>query len=156
MAKLLFVCLGNICRSPAAQAVMEQLLRQQNITGHVCDSAGTSSFHEGQLADERMREAASRRGMAITHRSRPITKRDLTEFDYIFVMDESNAANVFRLASSAAEKAKIKLMAAYCQQHQVKSIPDPYYGGAQGFDRVLDLLTDAASEILRRLQNGSL
>ena len=156
MAKFLFVCLGNICRSPAAQAVMEQLLAQQNLTGHVCDSAGTSSFHEGQMADERMRQAALRRGITITHRSRPITKQDLQIFDYIFVMDQSNAANVLRLAHTSQEKAKIKLMAAYCRQHHATSIPDPYYGGPQGFDLVLDLLTDAATEIIRQLQTATL
>ncbi len=156
MAKMLFVCLGNICRSPAAQAVMEQLLAQKGITAHTCDSAGTSAFHEGQLADERMRQAALRRGIHITHRSRPIQKQDLAKFDYILVMDQSNAENVLRLARTSEEKSKIKLMAAYCRQHAARDIPDPYYGGPAGFDLVLDLLTDAATEILRQLEKGSL
>ncbi|MBP5296384.1 MAG: low molecular weight phosphotyrosine protein phosphatase [Bacteriovoracaceae bacterium] len=156
MAKLLFVCLGNICRSPAAEAVMRQLMAQQNITEHQCDSAGTSGFHEGQSADQRMRQAAERRGITITHRARPITAQDLRDFDYVFVMDQSNAANVHRLARTPQEKAKIKMMAAFCRHHQAQDIPDPYYGGAHGFDLVLDLLTDAATEILRQLQTKTL
>lgn len=156
MAKMLFICLGNICRSPAAEAVMNHLMQQQGITGHTCDSAGTSNFHEGQLADRRMREAAAARGIKITHHSRPVREADFKDFDYLFVMDQSNARDLQRFTAYKDNAHKVQLMANYCQQHLASKIPDPYYGGPSGFDQVLDLLTDAATEILHRLTAGKL
>jgi protein-tyrosine phosphatase len=142
--RVLFVCLGNICRSPAAEGVFVHLLSQQGLADRfVVDSAGTGGWHVGRRADERMRAAATRRGI------------DLHSFDHILTMDDDNLAAVRALAREAgnpAGQAQIEAMTRYCRRHSgVREVPDPYYGGPQGFEQVLDLLDDACRGLLEAL-----
>lgn len=157
MPKLLFVCMGNICRSPAAEGVMKHDLEQAGLTGEVMvDSAGTIDYHIGKLPDSRMRAAAEHRGLTLGHRARQVTAQDLKDFDLVLVMDHENLSEVMRLPGAREQQAKIKLFCEYCTEHDEKEVPDPYYGGAQGFEKVLDLLEDGCAEITRRLQDGTL
>jgi len=143
--KLLFVCLGNICRSPAAQTVMERVLRDIGLSEAVeCDSAGTYGGHAGERADARMRRAAARRNYDITHISRRVETSDFETFDMILAMDDSNYETLRRMAPSVRAAGKIFRMTDFCRTHTGRrSIPDPYYEGAEGFELVLDLLEDA-------------
>ena len=154
--RVLFVCLGNICRSPAAEGVFVHLLGQQGLTDRfVVDSAGTGGWHVGRRADERMRAAATRRGIDLTSRARQIDLGDLHSFDHILTMDNDNLAAVRALSHAAgnpAGQAQIEAMTRYCRRHSgVHEVADPYYGGPQGFEQVLDLLDDACSGLLEAL-----
>lgn len=149
--RLLFVCLGNICRSPAAEGIMMGLVEKNDLQDLIeVDSAGTSGWHEGELPDERMRFHGEKRGYDICSRSRKLTKKDLFTFDYILVMDENNYSTVRAMASNSEEAEKIHLMTDYLVQFRNlhDHIPDPYYGDATGFELVLDLLEDACEGLL--------
>jgi low molecular weight protein-tyrosine phosphatase len=153
MPKLLFVCMGNICRSPAAEGVMLHHLKEAGLDQEVTvDSAGTLDYHTGNLPDFRMRRAASQRGLTLTHRARQVKPEDLSLFDLILVMDHENLHEVMHLLGAREHAAKIKLFCEFCTEHDDKVVPDPYYGGPDGFERVLDLLEDGCAEITRRLQ----
>ena len=154
--RVLFVCLGNICRSPAAEGVFVHQLAQQGLSEHfVVDSAGTGGWHVGRRADERMRAAAARRGISLTSRARQIDLADLHSFDHILTMDGDNLAAVQALAREAGNsdgQARIAAMTQYCRRHPgAEEVPDPYYGGPQGFEQVLDLLEDACGGLLEAL-----
>jgi protein-tyrosine phosphatase len=147
--KLLFVCLGNICRSPAAEGVMAKLVADAGCADlWRIDSAGTIGLHAGDLPDSRMRGAAQRRGCDLTSRARQIQLRDLKEFDLIVAMDRSNLADIRRLVREDSQ-AQLALFTDFCTRHKQIGVPDPYYGGADGFELVLDLLEDGCAEILR-------
>ena len=150
---ILFVCLGNICRSPAAEGVMRRLVeREGRAEEFVIDSAGILDYHRGELPDARMRSHAARRGLQLTHRSRPVTTDDFLEFDLILGMDDRNLDDLHRLSPSLETSAKIHRMTDYCRRHpEADHVPDPYYGGAQGFELVLDLLEDACQGLLEKL-----
>lgn len=151
---ILFVCMGNICRSPAAEGVMLHQLKKSRLNDQIrIDSAGTYGFHAGNLPDKRMRAAASRRGILLEHRAREIQPADLDGFDLVLVMDRENLANVRALDPDNRHQDKIRLFCDYCTEHDEKEVPDPYYGGPDGFELVLDLLEDGCAEITRRLQN---
>ena len=148
---VLFVCLGNICRSPAAQGVMQRLINERGLSHRFeIDSAGTYSGHRGQLPDPRMRHHASRRGYKLNHRARPISSDDFDLFDIIVAMDESNRRNLIRLAASPQQESKIVMMGDYIVKLRAHYdyVPDPYYEGAEGFELVLDLLEDACGNLL--------
>ncbi|MBD2422445.1 low molecular weight protein-tyrosine-phosphatase [Cyanobium sp. FACHB-13342] len=154
MKRVLFVCLGNICRSPAAEGVFLHLLAQAGATDRfVVDSAGTGGWHVGKAADRRMREAASRRGITLTSRARQIDLGDFERFDHILTMDASNLAHVQALAQEAggASGARIEPLVRYCSRFAASEVPDPYYGGEAGFEHVLDLLEDACTGLLQAL-----
>lgn len=141
---ILFVCLGNICRSPMAEGVFRKILERENANERFeIDSAGLLNYHEGELADSRMRFHASKRGYILVHRSRPVKKSDFEKFDMIIGMDEENIAGLKRLASTSEHVEKIHRMTDFCKEITAPSVPDPYYGGDQGFERVIDLLEDA-------------
>lgn len=148
--RVLFVCLGNICRSPAAEEVTRQILKERGLDNRfVLDSAGLYGGHAGELPDSRMRAHASRRGYSLTHRSRPIRRSDFSDFDLIVGMDASNLSRLRAFAATPEEEAKIVSMADFCRQHPGwDHIPDPYYEGAQGFELVLDLLEDACNGLV--------
>jgi protein-tyrosine phosphatase len=147
--KLLFVCLGNICRSPAAENIMNHLIDQSGLTGQiVCDSAGTSSYHIGAPPDRRMTAAANQRGLSMQGCARQFVKADFETFDLILAMDRDNFANICYLDSAGMYRQKVRLMCDYCTQHSLKEVPDPYYGGTEGFNQVLDLLLDACQGLL--------
>ena len=152
--RVLFVCLGNICRSPAAEGVFLHLLQQSQAGERfVVDSAGTGSWHVGKAADARMRAAASRRGIQLPSRARQLGRADLNRFDHILTMDASNLLQVQALAGKAggSSLARIEPLLRYCSRFDVSEVPDPYYGGAEGFEHVLDLLEDACSGLLQAL-----
>ncbi len=151
--QLLFVCLGNICRSPAAEGVMRDMLRRKGIEGVTVDSAGTYGGHSGDLPDPRMRAAAARRGYNLTHRARMIREEDFEKFDMIIVMDDMNYETVHRLAPSRKDAERIFRMVEFCRHHPDRTyVPDPYYEGVEGFELVLDLLEDACEGIAEHLQ----
>lgn len=152
--KILFVCLGNICRSCTAEEVMRTLLRREQLDKFVeVDSAGLISYHQGEQADPRMRAHASRRGYHITHLSRPVRMTDFTDFDFIIGMDDSNISRLHELAPSIECEAKIHRMTEYCTNLVVDHVPDPYYGGAQGFEQVIDILEDACEGLLQHIRH---
>ncbi|MFR9649087.1 MAG: low molecular weight protein-tyrosine-phosphatase [Rikenellaceae bacterium] len=148
--KILFVCLGNICRSAAANGVMEKMAEDRGVS-HLfeIDSAGTYAGHSGSLPDSRMRQAASRRGYNLTHRARQISVEDFDLFDRIITMDDSNYHNVCRIAPTSESVDKVERFASLVRHHDdVHYIPDPYYSGSEGFELVLDLLEDGCETIL--------
>ncbi|MBR5333778.1 MAG: low molecular weight phosphotyrosine protein phosphatase [Alistipes sp.] len=152
--RVLFVCLGNICRSPAANGVMEKMVAEQGLEDKfVIDSAGTYGGHAGELPDPRMRVAASRRGYNLTHRSRKFREQDYHDFDMIIVMDDSNYENVARLAPERKYLDKVFRFVEFSKNHPDWSyVPDPYYEGHEGFELVLDILEDGCSELINRLK----
>jgi len=150
--RVLFVCLGNICRSPAAEAVFLDLLEQQGRSNHfVVDSAGTGGWHVGCLADPRMRNAAARRGLQLTSRARQLEPEDLHRFDLIVTMDHHNLAAVKDLARRSGGGARITSMTSFSGDHRIEDVPDPYEGGPEGFELVLDLLEEACAGLLASL-----
>ncbi len=152
---ILFVCLGNICRSPSAEAVMNAKLKQYGLTNkYTIDSAGITGYHEGEPADARMQQHAIKRGYHLTSLSRPVdAETDFDHFDYIIGMDDQNMKDLNRLSSNKQVKATLSRMTDYCTKFDNNSVPDPYYGGAQGFELVLDLLEDACEGLIAALEN---
>ncbi len=150
--RILFVCLGNICRSPAAQGIMEALVEDRGLSdAYVLDSAGLYGGHAGEQADRRMQIHARGRGYSLTHRSRPVRESDFDNFDLIVAMDESNRQGLRRLAPTPEDEAKIVMMTDFCRRHPgATHVPDPYYEGAEGFELVLDLLEDACAALIDR------
>ncbi|PSN11511.1 protein tyrosine phosphatase [filamentous cyanobacterium CCP5] len=147
--KLLFVCLGNICRSPSAENIMNHLIAQRQLEGEVvCDSAGTASYHVGSPPDSRMAAAARRRGITLKGRARQLQAADLEAFDWILAMDRDNLAGILALDPEGRYHDRIKLICNFCQHHQDQEVPDPYYGGEAGFDYVIELLMDACDGLL--------
>lgn len=149
--RLLFVCLGNICRSPAAEGIMIGVIKKNDLQDLIeVDSAGTSGWHQGELPDERMRLHGEKRGYNFCSRARKLSKEDLSDFDYILVMDQNNLNTVRSIASNNREIEKIHLITDYLVQFSKlhDQIPDPYYGDASGFELVLDLLEDACEGFL--------
>lgn len=155
--KLLFVCMGNICRSPAAHGVMEKMVLDAGLQDRIeIDSAGTISMHAGNLPDPRMRRTAGARGYPLTHRARQVERADLDAFDLVLVMDHENLANVEPLADPKKHAGKVRLFCDFCTEHEDTVVPDPYYGGDAGFEHVLDLLEDGCTEILKQFNDGTL
>lgn len=150
---VLFVCLGNICRSPAAEGIMRSLVSERGLDDCFrIDSAGLYSGHAGDLPDARMRAHARRRGLNLTHRSRPVKASDFDDFDIIVAMDQSNYDRLRALAPSVEAERKVVKMASWLRRHPWHDhIPDPYYSGAEGFELVLDLLDDACASLLDSL-----
>lgn len=151
--RLLFVCLGNICRSPAAEGVFLNLLEKEQLQQRfLVDSAGTGGWHVGRLADPRMRAAAERRGFQLCSRARQLVAADLRRFDHILTMDARNQADVMALSrKTRGSLARIEPMVQYMRMTQADEIPDPYGGGPAGFEHVLDLLEDACQGLLEAL-----
>lgn len=152
--KILFVCLGNICRSAAANGVMERIVEREGLGESIeVDSAGTYGGHRGELPDARMRAAAKVRGYNLTHRSRKIEEEDFYRFDYIIVMDDMNYESVSRLAPERKYLDKVYRFVEFCTKHpQWSYVPDPYYEGREGFELVLDLLEDGCEGVVERVK----
>lgn len=155
MKKILFVCMGNICRSPSAEAVFNAKIKDKGLMHkYMCDSAGTIGFHAGEPADSRMKVHASKRGYRLTSISRKVDVRnDFEEFDMIIGMDEDNMMNLTSMAWTKATEAKLFKMTDFCKENQYDAVPDPYYGGEKGFELVLDLLEDACEGLIEHLEN---
>ncbi|MEE3716951.1 low molecular weight protein-tyrosine-phosphatase [Tumidithrix elongata RA019] len=153
--KLLFVCLGNICRSPSAENIMNHLVEKAGISDRViCDSAGTAGYHVGAMPDRRMNAAAQKRGLALVGSARQFEPSDLVNFDLILAMDKHNYRDILSLDPSGKYAHKVKMMCDYCQTHSDREVPDPYYGGVSGFDYVIDLLFDACDSLLKSLPHA--
>lgn len=149
MKRILFVCLGNICRSSSAEEIMRTLVKKAGLEHEIeVDSAGILSYHEGELPDSRMRMHASRRGYDLTHRSRPVKTMDFFEFDMLIGMDDRNIQDLTDRSPDLDSLKKIHRMTDFCRTKVVDHVPDPYYGGSQGFENVLDILEDACEGLL--------
>ena len=145
---ILFVCLGNICRSPAAEAIFQNLINDKGIGNQfIVDSAGTGSWHVGKKADSRMRFAAKQRNINITSNARQIREDDFLKFNYILVMDNTNFNNVldFKNRVKGSDFARILKIQDFSSIFDEKEVPDPYFGADAGFDYVLDILEDSVS-----------
>ncbi len=153
--KIVFVCLGNICRSPAAEGILKKMIEDQGLANEIIvDSAGTSGYHDGDLPDHRMRKHGSRRGYRFDSISRKFTSNDFDQFDMIIAMDDSNYHNIMRLSPDLESGTKVYRMVDFSQKYMHDHIPDPYYSGADGFELVLDLLEDACEGLLRKITIG--
>lgn len=153
--KLLFVCLGNICRSPSAEGVMKTLIKAEGLEKQIaCDSAGTIGYHEGEPADSRMRKHAKNRGYNLTSISRKFNPNsDFDRFDLIIGMDNQNIQDLRDLDRDGKYQDKIIKMTDFCQKLNADIVPDPYYGGDAGFETVIDILEDACEGLLIQLKN---
>ena len=143
------VCLGNICRSPLAHGLLQQKINENNLNWEV-DSAGTSSYHKGQLPDERSIEVAQKHNLDITsQRSRPFVKEDLDEFDLIYAMDISNYNNILALATTDEQRKKVRLILNEIYPYENREVPDPYWSGKDGFEKVYQMLNAATDKIIK-------
>lgn len=148
--RLLFVCLGNICRSPSAEAVMKKMVEDRGLQKQIIiDSAGTAAYHEGERADARMRTHASRRGYNLESISRPVRMDDFFEFDMIIGMDDANVSALKQKAPDQESVERVFKMTDFAKGSLYDHVPDPYYGGSSGFELVLDILEDACEGLLQ-------
>lgn len=153
--KILFICLGNICRSPAAHAIMQKMVDDERLSDkYEIDSAGIGDWHLGELPDKRMRERGAKQGYKITHLARQFNAAtDFAHFDIIIVMDEKNYSNIISQTKNNIYKSKVKCIAEYFVKFKgYKEVPDPYYGGIEEFDKALDLIKDGCEGILNNLK----
>lgn len=152
--KLLFVCLGNICRSPTAENIMNHLIEQANLQNSIsCDSVGTASYHVGNPPDRRMTAATfNKLGIELVGQGRQLKVSDLRDFDLILAMDKANYQDILALDSTGQYGDKVHLMCEYCTKNSTEEVPDPYYGGTEGFNYVIDLLLDACSGLLETVK----
>ncbi|MCG8317088.1 MAG: low molecular weight phosphotyrosine protein phosphatase [Pseudomonadales bacterium] len=153
MTKILFVCLGNICRSPTAEAVFRGFVEQYGLADSVeIDSAGTAGYHVGESPDDRAQAAARKRGYDMSMlRGRQVAIQDFSEFDFILAMDHANLRDLRRNCPDI-HRHKLALFLQYGDRFSEEEVPDPYYGGQEGFDRVLDLIEDASLGLVKSLK----
>jgi len=150
MTSVLFVCMGNICRSPTAEGVFRKLVAEAGRGAEFqVDSAGTIGYHQGQRADPRMRAAAETRGYALESLARRIEHDDFDRFDLIVTMDDDNYRDVDQM--NPGSRARVVRMCDYSEKHEITEVPDPYYGGESGFHKVIDILEDSCGNLLRRI-----
>lgn len=152
---VLFVCLGNICRSPTAQGVFERMLADTALAGRISvDSAGTAAYHLGKAPDARATAAARQRGYRLDdYRARQVKAEDFHQFEWIFAMDAQNLADLQAIRPPNS-RARLGLFLDQIEQASVREVPDPYYGGHEGFEQVLDLCEDASRALLKHLEAG--
>lgn len=155
--KVLFVCMGNICRSPTAEAVFRHYVEQEGLAGQIhIDSAGTHDYHLGEAPDARTQRAAKQRGYDMSKlRGRQVEAGDFKLFDYVLAMDEANLAILEQLRPRDAES-HLGLFLQFAERHSEREVPDPYFGGADGFERVLDMVEDACCGLLRHIRSKHL
>ena len=154
MIKVLFVCLGNICRSPSGEAVLNAKLEEHGLQDQVeVDSAGTSGYHTGEPADSRMQTHAQKRGYNLSSISRQIRSVDYDDFDFIIAMDQSNYRNLLNMAKTSEHRSKVALMTEFSEKLD-GDVPDPYYGGSMAFERVLDILEDCMEGLIEEIKDS--
>ncbi len=153
MVKVLFVCLGNICRSPTAEGVFKNLVQQAKLGDRIqVDSAGTHAYHVGEAPDARAQEAARNRGIELGKlKGRQAIAEDMTEFDYVLAMDHENVENLYRICPEGYES-RINLFLSYANNLEIEEVPDPYFGGGSGFDQVLDMIEEASIGLLNEIR----
>ena len=150
--RILFVCMGNICRSPAGENVMAHLVAQSGLSSDIqCDSAGTIGYHVNEKPDERMTRSALKRGIKFTGRSRKFSTRDFESFDLILPMDHANTRDILALAKDDDSRKKVTPFCDFVQNFDDKEVPDPYYGGESGFEHVMDLMEDGCQNLLNQI-----
>jgi protein-tyrosine phosphatase len=155
MKRILFVCMGNICRSPAAEIVFRKMVEDAGMEQRFdIDSAGTIGFHKGKPPDSRMAAHLAKNGYKVEGRSRQLTASDLREFDLILTMDEDNLADALSLDPTGEFRHKVKPFVDFLTGHDELRIPDPYYGGEEGFAHVIELLEDGCAELLDHLSKS--
>lgn len=153
MINILFVCLGNICRSPSGEGVFKSLVKSEGLEADFfIDSAGTSAYHLGEPADRRMRKHAERRNIQLTSRSRKFTRADFNNFDYILAMDGSNYDDIISLDRRGEHRDKVFMMTDFSALYKNYDVPDPYFGGDDGFEEVLDLLEESCRGLLDQMK----
>jgi protein-tyrosine phosphatase len=157
MTRVLFVCLGNICRSPAAEGILRELSQRQNLEVFV-DSVGTGGWHVDEPPDARMCEHAKLRGYDLSRlKGRQFDAAiDFENFNLILTMDNANLRNILALDKNGLYKDKIRKTTSFCRIHEIDEVPDPYYKGDEGFEHVLDILEDACTELIVKIQKGEL
>ncbi|MGC6424960.1 MAG: low molecular weight protein-tyrosine-phosphatase [Lentimonas sp.] len=152
MNRILFLCMGNICRSPAGHCVLQHLVNEAGLGDQFeIESAGTIGFHAGSPPDARMQQTMRARGIPIIGRSQQLRPRDLKHYDLILAMDEDNLLGARKLDPERTNWHKIKRFCQYCTEHEETEVPDPYYGGDQGFEHVMDLIEDGCRNLLKTL-----
>jgi protein-tyrosine phosphatase len=153
--KILFVCMGNICRSPAAEGIAKKILERKGLTEKIeIDSAGTLGYHTGELPDQRMIKHASMRGYVLDSSARQFNqKKDFDYFDYIVTMDDSNYSEITSLDRRNKYKDKVMKMVSFGNKIKVGEVPDPYYSGSQGFENVLDILEDSVEALINKVED---
>ncbi len=153
MIRVCFVCLGNICRSPTAEGVMKKLVRDADLEGEIAvSSAGTAAYHAGELPDERSRQEARSRGVRLQSRARQFKATDLARFQYVLAMDRENLANLQDLSDDRELTARVELLRNYeAGRTRPADVPDPYYGGGRGFERVFDICEAACGGLLEHI-----
>ena len=158
MVRICFVCLGNICRSPTAEGIMIALVEDAKLSDAIAnDSAGTAAFHVGEKADARSRQIATQRGVDLASRARMFRAEDFEDFDYVIAMDKSNQRNLLAIAPSDDAKAKITMLRDYDPKSpNGADVPDPYYGGPNGFDDVFDICDAGCRGLLQHIQKNDL
>lgn len=155
MTSILFVCMGNICRSPTAEGVFRALARAEGLADSLhIDSAGTHDYHVGAPPDRRAQAAASGRGYDLSElRGRQVSRDDFAAFDYVLAMDHDNLSNLERICPRE-HRHKLSLFLDFSERYPNRQVPDPYYGGGKGFELVLDMVEDASRGLLRRLREA--
>ena len=153
--KILFVCMGNICRSPAAEGIANKFIERRGLDGTIeIDSAGTLDYHEGELPDSRMIKHASKRGYKLESKARQFNlRKDFEYFDYIVTMDDDNFSEITSLDRKNKFKDKIFKMVSFSKKMKVDEVPDPYYTGSDGFEYVLDVLEDSIEGLLKKVED---
>ncbi len=153
MVRILFVCMGNICRSPTAQGVFERLVADNELLDYIeIDSAGTHAYHIGERPDERASAAALKRGVDLsTQKARKVSSKDFHVFDYVIAMDSSNYEDLASRCPPEHES-KLSLFLDYAADLEATEVPDPYYGGETGFERVLDMIEKASAGLLAEVR----
>lgn len=153
MVKVLFVCMGNICRSPTADGVFANMVESEGLTDKIeIDSAGTHAYHIGNSPDPRSQECAEKRGIDLSHlRARRATEQDFQIFDYVLAMDKDNLDDLQQLCPGGMEH-KLKLFLEYAPHLNISEVPDPYYGGVNGFDRVFDMVEESSAGLLAEIK----
>ncbi len=156
MKRVLFVCLGNICRSPLAEGIFQNMVEEENLSDQImCDSAGTSGWHIGESPDPRSEEVANRHGLSLNHKGRKLTNSDLDTFDIIVAMDKSNYAHIRTMQNfKNIDPSKLVMMREFDDMGNGKDVPDPYYDADDGFQKVYEILSRSCKNLLEEIKTN--